>query len=740
MSASRDGEQMLAAALAHHRAGRLQDAERLYRRICEAAPSARAFHLAGVVSHQLGRQDAAALVGRAVALAPDFAEAHNDRGVILAAGGLLLDALTCFETAVALKPDYDEARGNLGRALRSLGRFADAAAQFEALVAARPEAPVAHFNLASLRELNGQPAEAERHYRRAIALRPDLADAYSHLAALLERERRLPEALASAERAIVLAPRNPGARNNLGNILRALDRPREAIAQYQAALGIEPNAPATHYNLGMALRGETRIDEARVHFARAVALAPGFLEARLARCMAQLPALYREPAEIGERRAAYAAELAELGEALDKADRPAGLVDAIGSHQPFYLPYQGYGDRELQALYGSIVCKTLAARYRAPDLPGAPAAGAPIRLAIVSAFFRQHANWKIPIKGWLKMLDRSRFHVSAYHTSNERDDETAAAEALCDRFVQGPLSLDGWRGAILDQAPHILLFPEIGMDKTTAQLAGQRLAPVQCASWGHPVTSGFPTIDYFISSDLMEPSDAAAHYSEKLVRLPNLSIYYEPIESAAAGVGRAELKLRADAVAYWCAQSLPKYLPQYDEVFPRIAREVRDSQFVFIEFGGGSEVTDLFKRRLERAFDAAGLDARRHCVFLPRLAPDRFIAAIGQCDVVLDSIGWSGCNSILESLNHNLPMVAFEGEMMRGRHAAAILTMMGIGDATARTIDDYVAIAVALGRDENRRAGLSGQIEHNKHRVYRDLQPVRALEAFLDEAVRGRPE
>jgi protein O-GlcNAc transferase len=738
MSASRDGEQMLAAAIAHHRAGRLQDAERLYRKICDTAPNARALHLAGVVSHQLGRHDAAALIGQAVALDPDFAEAHNDRGVILAASGLLQDALTCFERAVALKPDYDEARLNLGRALRAVGRVADAAAQFAELLKARPDSPPAHLNLASVLELNGQPAEAEKHYRRAIALRPDLADAHGHLAMLLEREGRLPEALACAERAVALAPRHPGARNNLGNILRAMDRLGDAIAQYQAALGIDPNAALMHYNLGIALRGETRIDEAREHFRRAAALRPEFLEARLARCMAELPALYGEPAEIGQRRTAYARELADVAAALDKATSPAALVDAIGSHQPFYLAYQGQNDRELQQRYGAIVCRALAARYGAPELPVAPTAHEPIRLAIVSAFFRRHANWKIPIKGWLKMLDRSRFRVFGYHTSNERDNETQTAAALCDRFVQGPLSLDEWRRAILEEAPHVLLFPEIGMDKVTAQLAGQRLAPVQCVSWGHPVTSGFPTIDYFVSSDLMEPPEAEAHYSERLVRLPNLSIYYDPVDSAGASIDRSELGLRADPVVYWCAQSLPKYLPQFDEVFPRIAREVRNAQFVFIEFGGGQGVTELFKRRLDRAFGAAGLDAREHCAFLPRLAADRFIAAIGQCDVVLDSIGWSGCNSILESLNHNLPIVAFEGETMRGRHAAAILTMMGVGQATARSVDEYVATAVSLGQDENKRADLSARIAQNKYRVYRDLQPVRALEAFLEQAVRAR--
>jgi Flp pilus assembly protein TadD len=86
MSTAGRSEQTLAAAMAHHRAGRLNDAERLYRIVCDSDPqNARAFHLLGVVAHQLRRPDAASLVGRAVMLAPDFAEAHNDKGVILVA-------------------------------------------------------------------------------------------------------------------------------------------------------------------------------------------------------------------------------------------------------------------------------------------------------------------------------------------------------------------------------------------------------------------------------------------------------------------------------------------------------------------------------------------------------------------------------------------------------------------------------------------------------------------------------
>ena len=507
MNAGGRSGQMLAAAMEHHRAGRLIDAERLYRSVCDTDPkNSRAFHLLGVVAHQLERPDAAALVGCAVRLDPDFAEAHNDRGVILAANGLFSEAISCFERAVTLKAGYVEARNNLARGLRSVGRFDEALTQFELVLKSAPESPVAHFNLAAVFELAGRKPAAEKHYRSAISLRPDFVDAHIHLASLLQDGDRQAEALAHAERAVALRPDSAGARNNLGNILRALGRRDDAVVQYETALRIEPNSFMAHYNCGVALRGEARIAEARDHFARAFTLKPDFLEAELALCMAELPALYTDSSEIAERRNAYADRLARLSADAAAARAPAALSEAIGSHQPFYLPYQGCDDRELQILFGSLVCKIMAAKYETPELPKSPGPQERIRLGIVSGFFRQHSNWKIPVKGWLKTLDRNRFDVSCYHTGAERDGETDAAASLCDRFVQGPLPLDAWRRTILDDKPHALIFPEIGMDKVSAQLAAQRLAAVwQCVSYGDdPVTSGFPTIDYFLSSDLME--------------------------------------------------------------------------------------------------------------------------------------------------------------------------------------------------------------------------------------------
>jgi predicted O-linked N-acetylglucosamine transferase (SPINDLY family) len=738
MNVKRRSAEQLSAAMDHHRAGRLGEAERLYRAACAAdSGNARAFHLLGVVAHQLGHADAAELVGRAVALEPGLAEAHNDRGVILAARGKFAEAAASFERAIALRPDHADARINLGVALHRLGRLDEAVTHFERALAGSPAAVTAHLHLAmTLRQL-GRPAAAASHYERALALRPGLVEAHAGLGVVLDELGRRDDALMHCERAVALRPDAAGLRNNLANVLRDLGRLDDALTQYDRALALDPNLAAAHYNRAVALRRVGDIAQARAAFERAAALAPDFLEADLGACIAELPVLYRDADEIAERRAAYAAHLARLAAEVARRGAPAAFADAVGSHQPFYLAYQGRDDRALQETYGEMVCSVMASRYPAAPLPPPAKDDEPIRLGIVSGFFRRHSNWKIPIRGWLRGLDRQRFRVFGYHTGTERDGETDAAAALCERFVQGPLPLHAWRREIIADAPHVLLYPEIGMDAVAAQLGAQRLARVQCVSWGHPVTSGFPTMDYFLTSARMEPPDGAAHYTEKLVRLPNLSVHYDPPDLRPSATDRATLGLRPGATVYWCSQSLPKYLPQYDDVFARIAREAGDCQFVFIAFGGGGHVTEMFRARLDRAFAAAGLAAADHCVILPRLDPDQFVAAVGQCDVVLDSIGWSGCNSTLESLAHDRPIVTLAGPLMRGRHTAAILEMMDMRETIAQSVDDYVAIAIRLGRDAHERAAMSGRVAAGKHRVYRDPQCIAALEAFLVRAARG---
>jgi predicted O-linked N-acetylglucosamine transferase (SPINDLY family) len=276
------------------------------------------------------------------------------------------------------------------------------------------------------------------------------------------------------------------------------------------------------------------------------------------------------------------------------------------------------------------------------------------------------------------------------------------------------------------------------MDPITTKLAALRLAPVQCSSWGHPDTSGFPTIDYYLSSALIEPPDGDKHYTEHLVRLPNLSIYYTPPEIKNTELTRQALGLRPKSVLYHCFQSSYKHLPQYDEMFPRIARDVGDCQFLFVSYPNVITVVEQFRTRVNKAFDRLNLNASDYVVILPPLAPEWYQALNRLADVYLDTIGWSGCNSVLEALACNLPVVTLPTALMRGREGMAILTMMGVTETIAATPDEYVASASKLGKDLNWRRDISDKIAASKHLIYRDIACVRALEDFLVGAVAGR--
>jgi predicted O-linked N-acetylglucosamine transferase (SPINDLY family) len=515
-----------------------------------------------------------------------------------------------------------------------------------------------------------------------------------------------------------------------------------AVERLKAAALRVPEIAGVHATIGGMLQRLNRAEEARQHFSTAVALAPDNLVIRLRSVMAELPVIYERASEIPERRRAYSEGLSEFERvAAAGTPDPGHVIEAVGSAQPFLLGYQGENDRELQRRYGAAVCALMARAVPEAGLSARralPRPDEPIRVGVVSAMFCLHAVWK-GCRGLITDLDPRRFRLFGYHTRAFRDHETAEIETRFDRFVQGPLSLRAWLDEIRRDQPHLLIYPEIGMDPMTAKLAALRLAPIQATWWGHSDTSGFPTIDYFLGSDLMEPADAAEHYTETLVRLPNLGTVWRPPEWEPVPLSRAELGMRSDAVVYWCCQALYKYLPQYDEIFPRIAERVPNAQLVFNAAPNDPYATQRFVERIARAFAARGLDAGRHALMLPRLGAQRFLAACGLCDVFLDSVGWSGFNTTLESLTHHLPVVTWPTGLMRGRQNYAVLQMLGITDTVADSLDRYVEIAVRLGLDRSWREDIRNRTAAAWPHLLADRSPARALEAWLEEAVRSLP-
>jgi protein O-GlcNAc transferase len=698
-------------AFEYYQAGNFQQVERICKKILKRQPeNFDALQLLGGGYYKFGNYDLAIkYIKKALNFNSNSPEIHFNLGNAFLAKGQFDNAIACYQKTIKLNPNFYNAYINLGPVFQAKGKLDEAITYYQIAIELNPNLPDAYYNLGTVFQTKGQLDEAITYYQIAIKLNPDLPDTHY----------------------------------SLGTVFYIKGQLDEAITCYQIALKLNPYLVNAYYNLGSALQVIGRQDKALAAYDMALFFKPDFIAAQLAHCISHLLIIYPDPSSIQVSRKRYHDELIKLRDTISHefAQDIDIAAKAVGSMQPFYLAYQGFNDRELQQLYGELVCQTMASKYpQFADHPAMPPISSeePLRIGIVSGYFYLHSNWKIPIKGWVENLDKKRISLYGYYTGIRKDKETDIARHSFIRFVEDIYSFEDLCKTIRQDNLHILIYPEIGMDPMTAQLATVRLAPIQCSSWGHPDTSGLLTIDYFLSSNLMELPEADDHYTERLIRLPNLSVYYTPLDVPSVAINRDTFGLRPKSILYLCCQSLFKYLPQYDEVYPRIAQLVGDCQFLFISHFRSNWVTEQFRSRIQQSFNDFDLQADEYIVFLPVLDPGEYYAINSLADVYLDSIGWSGCNSTFEALACNLPVVTLPGELMRGRHSSAILTMMGLTETIATTLDEYVMLAVKLGQDSKWRRYISDKISKNKHLAYRDRACITALEDFMERAVKER--
>jgi predicted O-linked N-acetylglucosamine transferase (SPINDLY family) len=356
-----------------------------------------------------------------------------------------------------------------------------------------------------------------------------------------------------------------------------------------------------------------------------------------------------------------------------------------------------------------------------------------IRIGYLSSFMRAHTVGHF-LMGWLENHDRMQFEVYSYYIGHETDELTKAFERKSDRFYQIPGNIGAMAEQILNDELHILTYTDIGMFAPATQLAGLRLAPIQCKGWGHPVTTGLPTIDYYLSSDFMEAESASDHYSETLVRLPNLALALNPPQVPESGKTRREFGMSEDDLVFLTSQSLFKYLPQYDQIYPRIASRVEKAKFVFIAHPN-TVLTRQFRKRIKDAFNRHNLSMEHFCLFQPRLSPEDFMRLNQASDILLDPFSWSGGKTTLEAISCGLPVVTCPGSFMRGRHAYAMLKMMGITETVAADLESYIAIACRLGNDSEFFLRVRNAILSKRHRIFNDKACIIGLEAFYRSVV-----
>jgi len=722
------------------------------------------------------RDDACATLYRQVLdQVPDHPEALEVLARFARHAGRIKEAVDLRDRLTRARPEDAGAWVALGRARLQAGTdTTDAAAAFRRALMLSPGQPDAPRSLGFLARQRNQPVEAVRWFGRWHHLAPQDAESVKALTADLLTLGRLAEALAVLRRGLLRHSKDHELWINLGIAERRSGRLTEAAQAFRRAVRLKDTDTGALYNLGQTLRELGRKDDAAKVFERLLTLDPSHANARLNLgatlkergewqraatileplapppglgqvsvflTMARLPMLYRSVAEMETTRAAYAHDLARLATPLPN-NAPSQTIraaaGAVGGSQPYYLPYQNRDDRPLQELYGRAVHAAMSAAYPAWSTPpdvAPPAPGEPVRVGLVSGFFRWHTIWKLFLRGWMTGLDPARIQLTAYSTHANVDDTTREARAGFRRFVDYQ-PFEAQAETIRADHNHVVIWPEIGMDSMAARLACLRLAPVQCVSWGHPDTTGLPSMDWFLTSDFMEPEGGESFYSERLHRLPHLGIAYPPLPEPHEETDFAALGIPAEATLFLCCQFLSKYLPQYDGVLARIASRVPGARFAFIDIRRPA-LKAILRERLAAAFAAEGLMADDHITFLPYLSPGSYAALNDRADVYLDTIGWSGGNTTLEAVAHGLPVVTWPGPFMRGRHSAAILRQIGVTETIATDEDAYVAIAARLGTDPAWRAEIGARVKAGCPRIYEDTAPLRALEDFLDAVARG---
>jgi tetratricopeptide (TPR) repeat protein len=780
--------------VAAHQAGRHALAvECIGRAIALRPDEAHYHHNLGTAYRAMGRFDeAAACYRRALELEPDRAEAHQDLGDVLQEQGQPAAAVDCYQRALQLRPDYPQACHNLGTALLSLGQLDRAADCYRRVLARTPDDADAHYNLANVLQGQRQFEAAIAAYRRALELRPgfarawnnlghtwqaleklaaavdcyrqalrldpDLAEAHSNLGHVCLDQGRLPAALEYYRRARELRPAAPVTHNDLGCGLLAQGDLGPAVACFRRALELDPRDADAHQQLATAFQARGKLQRAMSYARRAIRLQPGLAAAHLtlAGLLAQqgrfeealarydqalriepsgrnrylratcLPVVYRSWEQIHATRRELLENLGRLRDEGIRFDPRREMLNTV-----FDLAYQGLDDREIHSSIARLWRDDPAAIDSPPR--GARGPGEKIHLGLVSASLRNHTIGHL-WRGLIAQLSREKFSVSVLSLGPATDAIAAFIRRHADHYQALPANLAAARQAIAAAGLDVLYYPDIGMVPLVYSLARARLAPVQCVAWGHPVTTGLPSIDYFVSSALLESPGADAHYTEKLVRLKTLGLYVYRPEVPRPAKSRGDFGLPEDRHLYACLQSLQKFHPAFDAVLAEILR--RDPQGLLLVPAGHAHCRKLLRERFRAT--AAGV-AERIC-WIPWQTYDDYLRLLALAEVSLVPTQFGGGRTSYDALALGVPAVTLPSPYLRGRITYGLYRAMDLPDCVARTEAEYVEIAVRLATDAGYREAIRAKILAANGRLFEDREAVRDLEQFLVGAVeQSRP-
>lgn len=679
----------LSECAALYNAGRFADARDMASQLLEAEPNnTKARSLWAAASAEAGDVAMAlSSIRKVLASGADHPLIHNLAARVFITAGELEEAETALRRVLEGSPADSGALQSLAEVLVSLGNYTEALNAYD-----------------SLAELGNAQVAVQR-----AALHWQLG-AYDQAAELLEQH-------------LENNPNDPHAMNQLGLVRKSQLRYAEALALFDQAIETKPKFESAYANLAVTYQEFGHPDKGLEALER-LDIQPPKARFELLKAL-MLPVILESTDSIAEWRSRF-------GKGLDRAAACAnGLADPfseVGLNH-FHLAYQALNDRALQrkaaAVYLSL-CPSLS--FQAPRL-AKWSIKRKIRIAFVSSNLRSHTVGYLNA-GFLTHFDRTRFEVTLVSPSHGQDQMYQEMVAAADHVLTVQSDLGQARKLVADGQFDIVYYPDIGMHAFTYYLAFARLAPVQAVGWGHPVTTGIPNVDYFVSCDAMEPADAEEHYTETLVRLPDVGGHYQRPTEPKGSFDFAAHGLPQDVPLLTCPQSCFKFHPGFDPLLRRILEQVPEARLVLLT-SVPSTNSELLHKRLKQNLGAAA--SRVH--FVGPLSHEDFLRLLRSADAVLDIPHWSGGRSGYEALAMGAPIVHLPGRFMRGRHTGAFYKVMGVNDCVVEDEDAYVDLAVRLLTDDAYTAGVKKRIADNSESLFSRMEAVHALEDFFVQAV-----
>ena len=680
------------SAFGSYQAGRIDETESICQRVLDAHPQqADAIHLLGLASQQKGDLDKSlALIDRAIRLRPNDSM-HANRAMVLNALRRHDEAAQAAMTALKVNRAAAAAWGHLGVALQSLERW----------------------------------DEAQAAYVQLLSLMPGNAAALNCIGYGLLRQRRYEEAHKVLAEACRLDPQLLDAQINVGMLWRDLKRHGEAEACYRSVLKTDPRRADAWFQLGEVLSDVNRTAEAKAAFTRSFELEP--TPVRQLRKTLILSHVYASGEALAQERDELERGLDDLLAANIHVAEPD---EKLFNPAIFNLAFQGHDVlpalRKQAQLYLRI-CPGLA--FKADHVGRDRSSERPLRVGFFSSHVNDHpvSRCFAPMIGALATdADLEVFLIS----NRALEDEPARNPyaTFSGSFVKVPQRIFAARQQIAALQLDVLIYQDIGMDDVGYFLAYARLARRQCVLGGHPVTTGLPEMDVYLSSALGETSTSQSHYSERLVlQDPGIAQYEKP-KLPEHFKSREDLGLPAAGALYVCPMMLQKLHPDFDAALAGILEaDAQGHVVLFAHYSAGWEA-DL-AARLDRSVPAA---VRDRLIFIPWVRDcDDFAAINKHASVVLDPFHFCMGSTAVTTFAVGTPIVTWPGAFLRGRVGLIYSRLLGIEDCVASDQKDYVERAVRIANDAELRARLSARILANQELFFDNRQLLASTRSFL---------